>query len=388
MTESGWSRPLRWLLVAVAAVGLLAGLALSGPVDATSGAIVPFGAFVVVGNIVAARRPENPIGWVFLAAGLLAGLGSLSRAGTYQSIQLGDPAPWWGVTSAWLYTWVWFPAIILATIFPLMLFPDGLLSRRWRPMLWISSAATTVVAVTAALTPALTYRDSSGQTLPNPISPGFSTTTGDLIIGLAAWILVGTGIAALASTVIRFRRSEGVEREQMLWFVWAAAGPIVWTIATGGLMSAQGLIQILGLLALITLVPVACGVAILRYRLYDIDRIISRTTSYTIVSGLLLATYAAVVAGISRVLPGSSSFAVAAATLTAAALARPVLNQTQNIVDRRFNRERYNALHVAEIYAQQLREVVDPDAVEEGLLTTVMSSLQPSTAALWVRSRP
>jgi len=229
--------------------------------------------------------------------------------------------------------------------------------------------------------------------LSNPLSPAFMSDWGFsdnwLARNLGLLGMAVTAVLAAISLVLRTRRATDVERVQIRWVSFAGAlmatllvienlpkvafsdttlaGAIVWAV-------------------LLSLLPAAMGAAILRYRLYDIDRIISRTTSYAMVSGLLLATYAVVATGLSMLLKNSPALAVAAATLTAAAIARPVLSRVQVIVDRRFDRSRYDAVRTVDAFGIRLRHEVDTNQVTGTLVQVVDQTLQPSTVSLWLRT--
>lgn len=202
-------------------------------------------------------------------------------------------------------------------------------------------------------------------------------------------VVIGISVFSL---VLRFRRASPVEREQIRWIAWAASTigvlysiTLLTSIRYDWGPQAPPLIAALQSLALLSfcLLPLSICVAVLKYRLYDIQRIISRTTSYGVVTGLLLATYGVVVALVSRLVPDSSSLAVAAATLAAAAAFRPLLRRVQGVVDRRFNRERYDAVKTVEQFATDLRQVVQPDVVIDDLRSVVAHTLQPSVIRVW-----
>jgi hypothetical protein len=222
-------------------------------------------------------------------------------------------------------------------------------------------------------------------TIPRPIAylPSAKPLL-DLLIGLTAPCgLVGLG-GAVAALVVRFRRATGIERQQLKWFTYAAAlTPLPFIIYE----VAPGVFQLLFTLAL-PLVPISVGIAILRYRLYEIDRIINRTLVYGLLTAVLGLGYAAgslvfvLLAG-----PGSDppSWLVAAATLAAAAVFRPARRRIQNVVDRRFNRRRYDAAKTIETFSARLREELDLDSLSAELLAVVDQTMQPTTAALWLR---
>jgi len=217
------------------------------------------------------------------------------------------------------------------------------------------------------------------------LNPGWSTYTGDTLAGIAGFVLLLCTVVALFTATKRLLLSGGVEREQMRWFVFSAVPLVLWGVASGGFFG-YSLLDTIVLSALLTLVPLACGIAITRYHLYDIERIISRTTSYVIVTGAVLVTYVAVVGLGTRLLPGSSSVAVAAATLAAAAAFRPLLRRVQSAVDKRFNRARYDSGRIVELFGDDLRLQADASAVEDRLLDAVHVTLHPAQATLWLRT--
>ena len=196
-------------------------------------------------------------------------------------------------------------------------------------------------------------------------------------------------VGALASLVARWRRSRGTERLQYRWFALSVALAVGVLITTNTLFNSLDVpifVYVIATAVGLNAVPVAIGVAVTRYRLYEIDRIVSRTTSYAAVTGLLLLVYAAVVTTVSRLLPGSSSsFAVAAATLAAAALVRPLLRRVQTAVDHRFNRSGYDAQQAADAFSTRLRDEVDTDEVTADLVAVLRTTVQPARVGLWLR---
>jgi len=282
----------------------------------------------------------------------------------------------------------------------LLRFPDGRLpSPRWRPVSWLATAV--VVVLPVLVTTASQVSDST--TPPGGSNPYYVAWTEPL----AALILLLPAVMLISATSlwVRYRRADDVQRHQIRWLVYAAAIVVGWYVlvfavslsydALVGLDSGQSSwfgtgypawLLAMQLLALVSFlfIPAAFAVAILRYRLYDIDRLISRTLSYAAVSGLVLVTYALVVTSVTRLLPDSSTLAVAAATLAAAALARPLLRRVQDVVDRRFDRSRYNAELAVEQFGARLRSEIRLDEVQALLLGTVQGTLQPSVTGLLV----
>jgi hypothetical protein len=199
-------------------------------------------------------------------------------------------------------------------------------------------------------------------------------------------VLVALVVAA-GSLVARFRRARGTERQQLRWLAWGAAlAAAALLVALASLFLAKGFTVLnLGLGVSAAVLSLAIGAAILRYRLYDLDRIISRTLAYGLLTVLLGLGYAAVVLGLGRLLPQGSSLAVAAATLAVAAAFQPVRRRVQAAVDRRFNRRRHDAARVIEAFSQRLRDQVDLDALHAELLAVVDQTIQPTQASLWLR---
>ena len=220
----------------------------------------------------------------------------------------------------------------------------------------------------------------------NPI--GLAGPAGDLFkaIAVAGGVLIAAaGLAAIVSLAFRYRRAGTTERAQLKWLVYAAAVIVVAMLAQIPIASSnlQNAISI----GAVALVPVAIGIAVLRYRLYDIDRVISRTVGYAIVTGLLVGIYAGLVLLATQVLGIHASVAVAAATLAAAALFSPVRRRVQRAVDRRFNRARYDADQTVAVFAARLKDAVDLDAVRDDLASVVHQALEPAHVSLWISQR-
>jgi hypothetical protein len=350
--------------------------------------VLGFGAFMVVGALVVAHRPNNAIGWIFSVIALLAFTAGL--AAEYATCALVTrPGSLPGATvAAWYASWPWYPTLALALVFTPLLFPTGhLLSPRWRPLAWLAGAATAAFTVLAALRANLD--SGSDQVIANPIGVAGVENPEESTVGVALLGLVTlSGMVAFVSLVIRFRRSRGEERQQLKWFTYAGAlvplsrlgdflpGPVV-----GGLVSA----------APIVFLPVAAGIAILRYRLYDIDRFINRTLVYGLLTVLLGAVYLVGVFGLGQLLnpvSGESALAVAASTLAVAALFQPARRRIQQAVDRRFNRRKYNTAKTIEAFSARLREQVDLDTLSTEVLAVVDQTMEPTRVSLWLRPSP
>jgi hypothetical protein len=347
--------------------------------------LLAFAAFVVVGALIVAHRPGNAVGWIFAAIGLLAILGALAEEYALYGIVTEPrslPGP---VLAGWFSSWAWYPTIALALLFIPLLFPDGRLpSPRWRPVAWLGGVTTAALSVLGALTPTLEIGD--GTFVDNPIGvagvDGPERGPAGLVVVNLLSVLI---LAAVVSLVVRFRRSRGEERLQLKWFTYAAALlPLVFLDnlvpdAVANLLFA----------AVVACLPVAAGIAILRYRLYEIDRLINRTLVYGLLTALLAGIYAGLVLGLGqlsgRLGARTPSWVVAVATLAVATLFQPARRRIQQAVDRRFNRRRYDAARTVEAFSVRLRDQVDLDTLSAELLAVVDQTVQPTRAALWLR---
>jgi hypothetical protein len=216
--------------------------------------------------------------------------------------------------------------------------------------------------------------------LQNPAEVPWVDAQGSWLLPILVGMLLISFVGSVASVAIRFRAADQVTREQIRWMAWTASLVVGFYVASFFIPGSRA-DQVVG--ASYGLIPAAIGVAVLRYRLYDIDRIISRTVSYALVTGALVLTYAAVVTLVTRLTPGSSALAVSAATLTAAAVLRPALRRTRDVVDRRFNRHRYDAARTVEEFGSSMRNDVDVDSVLASLVRTVHTTVQPTVVTVW-----
>jgi hypothetical protein len=332
----------------------------------------------IVGFVLASRRPANRIGWLFLAAGAGLALSGFSGAYGLHALVVAPGSSPAGRAVAWLANWVWVTQLAVLA-FLLLLFPTGQLrSRRWRPAAWFVggafalSAAAVIVIATASWA--------------HPLSHSQSAPVGRLAPALAALLILMVAALAVSATavVVRFARSAGEERLQLTWFA-AAAVLVVATLIPSILTNsvAAGVLSNLAFLCLYA----AIAIAVLKYRLYDIDRIISRTLAYTIVTGLLIGVYAGLVLLTTQVFRVHTPVAVAASTLAAAALFNPLRRRVQKAVDRRFNRARYDADQTVAAFAARLKDAVDLDAVRDDLASVVHQALEPAHVSVWIRHR-
>jgi hypothetical protein len=326
----------------------------------------------VAGFVIASRRPENRIGWLFLVAGLGLGLSSFSNAYALHAL-VADPGSWpAGRAFGWLGNWLWVtPVAMLAFLF--LLFPTGQLrSRRWRPAAWFAGGAfalTTVwmlIAATSSWAHPFTS-DSHGLTA--------------LLFLLSAFLISAALLVSAAALVVRFAKSSGEERLQLKWC--AAAALLLVVIFVASIWANSAVVHVLQSLAFVCLYT-AIAIAVLKYRLYEIDRIISRTLAYAIVTGLLVGVYAGLVLLATQVFRFHTPVAVAASTLAAAALFNPLRRRVQQAVDRRFNRARYDADQTVATFAARLKDTVDRDSVRDDLATVVGQALEPAHVSVWI----
>jgi hypothetical protein len=329
----------------------------------------------VVGTLIASRHPGNLIGWMFCGLALWGATAELGEAYGYVAAERGLPG---GVAGEWLISWSWI-VDVAAWVVVVLLFPDGRLpGRRWRMAIWVTLAGAALLFVGQALS-AETAGFSGGR---NPL--GVDSTLVDAAWPVGSALLVTGLVAAVVSSVLRYRRARGVERQQLKWFAYAGLILALVMPLAVAFWYRSVLLQILVGLSF-NAMPLAIGAAILRYRLYDIDRIVSRTLAWALLTVVLGLGYAGVVLGLSWLLPRSSSLAVAAATLAVAAVFQPVRRRIQAAVDRRFNRRRYDAARTIQAFSGRLREEVDLDTLTGELLTVVDDTMQPTHASLWLR---
>jgi hypothetical protein len=339
------------------------------------------------GAVLAARRPRHPVGWLLLALGLsaawagvppaYAAYGLLARPGALPAAQA--VARYWPITLVATQT---------AASFALLLTPTGRLpSPRWRWWARVTVAAAVVLVV--ALAVARGPLDPRYQVLGGPFD---LRGLGGVLLVVNQLALAATTLAVVigaASLVVRFRRAQGVERQQLRWLAWAAAVAVLGAVvALGGLAVGATAVVTWAISSTFAVMPLAIGAAILRYRLYDLDRIFSRTLAYGLLTLLLGGGYALVVLGLGQLLGRNSPLVVAAATLAVAALFQPARRRVQAAVDRRFNRRRHDAARIIEGFRARLRDQVDLDTLTTDLLAVVDQTIQPTQASLWLRTPP
>ena len=366
-----------------------------GTASALGGLVIflPFLAFPLVGALIASRRPQNPIGWICLAAGLFWMLIVLE-----DSVPAGfGPYP---VTIYALTQWMWVPPVGLLGIYMILLFPDGRLpSRRWRTLAWFSGAVMVLASVVLTISPG----DLPG--IPGVRNPfglqGYPMVAQWLPLVIA--LLPVCILASAASLVWRYRHSGGEVRQQIKWVAFAASfvGLTYGITLLAGLFFApealtteespwwMALLQNTVLMSYAG-VPIAVGVAVLRYRLYDIDLLINRALVYASLTAALASVYVGGVVGLQsvfRALTGEqSTLAIVASTLAIAALFSPLRRLVQGFVDRRFYRRKYDAAKTLAAFNARLRQETDLDALSDDLVGVAMATVQPEHASLWLRT--
>jgi hypothetical protein len=356
--------------------------------DSTLAAIV----FSTVGAVIAPRTPpHNPIGWLFCAVGLLFAVTHFSAEYAIYTLLAvpGSPLPG-GEAAAWLTSWLWIPQLG-SVVFVVLLFPDSRLpSRGWRWFAWLSVLVVLMGAVLSALSP-------------GPISVGLGPIRNPLgVESLPTFIKVVERVVntllfgAVISLFIRLRRASGLERQQIKWFVYTTALTICGGILTYPVSEAIGSLWlkwigfvpfIVGVMA----IPISMGIAILRYRLYDIDILINRTLVYGALTALLVAVYFGGVTATQAIFHALTAqeeqpqLAIVISTLVIAALFNPLRGRVQGFVDRRFYRNKYDARKTLEAYSVKLRDETDLDALSDDLVGVVKETMQPAHVSLWLR---
>jgi hypothetical protein len=341
----------------------------------------------VVGAVLASRRPRHPVGWLLLAMGVTMSIsGATVGYIPYGLVVRPGALPAANVVARLYPVTI---AVVLAVVgFVLLLTPTGSPpSPRWRWWARVSAVAVAVALVAAMVAPG--SLDPLAQFVDGPMDP--QVYGGALRVANQLALLVGllTILAGGVSLVVRFRSARGVERQQLQWVALAAALTGL-TMLAAAILIAAGEVNLAAWASVVGVLflPLATGAAILRYRLYDLDRIISRTLAYGLLTVLLGLGYAAVVLGLGRLLPEGSSLVVAAATLAVAALFQPLRRRLQAVVDRRFNRRRHDAARVIDGFGARLRDQVDLDTLTADVLAVVDQTMQPTQASLWLRPHP
>jgi hypothetical protein len=358
------------------------------------GIAVPFAA---VGFVVARRQPQNPIGWILMVSivcFLLSDVGTAYSVFDYRLRQGSLPLGGLAVSVGFL----WIPWLMLMAL-PVLLFPEGKVpSSRWRWSLWVYVIAFGVATIGSVVFGAIIGLERHPHILLDG-SPNTNHLTGVVraLNGpfyLCALIVLVLWLTWIARLLVSYRRTTGDHRQQMKWLMGGAMITVIVLVASVFLTpevpssSSSGVWQVLvgSLLPLgIAALPIGMGIGILKYRLYDVDRLISRTLSYAIVTGLLVGFYVGLVTLATRTLPFSSPLGVAASTLVAVALFNPLRRRVQRLVDRRFNRAGYDAEAIVSAFARRIRDDLDLEVVGSEFVRAVETSMEPSQASLWLR---
>ena len=370
------------------AVGVPLSIATSHQFSGDVGVFVLLVPFAVVGLLIGRRRPTNPIGWIML--GVAAAISVSTDASSYAVLayRMGHPGlPLARLAVALTQSWIALPLLLPL---PVLLFPTGRVpSRRWRATLWVYVAVCVTLVIgfatkdVAAFTDKTVHVDSSGELVSMGRDGKFNPALPVLLLVFAV-----ISMSWVVRQIVAYRRATGDLREQLKWLMSGGATAIIGLALAAVLgSSSNATMQVLSLAGFlgVVAVPVALGVGILKYRLYDIDRIVSRTVAYAVVTGLLVGVYVGMIALTTRVIPLSSSVGVAASTLAAVALFTPLRRRVQQRVDRRFNRSSYDSAAMVSAFTSRLRDAMQLETVRADLLTVVNTAVEPRHAALWIR---
>ena len=347
-------------------------------------------AFATVGALIASSRPQNRIGWIFSASALLWILGTF---GEEYAVFTLFTAP--GSLPAGAYLGVFGEAFagvawFLPLTFLLLLFPDGhLLSPRWRPLAWLVVVLLSVWTASTLLVPYSQSADARLASVRNPLGIPAAENLLNVLSGAVPVVLFVTVFACIAAVILRFRRSRGVERQQLKWFAYGMFLTAIMILAIlvlifSPLNDAPSTFFYLAIVC----IPVASGIAILRYRLYDIDLLINLTLVYGLLTATLLAVYLALVVGgqhlVSSFFGPNNALVLVVSTLLVAALFQPLRLRVQRLVDRRFYRSKYDATQVVAHFGEALRQEVNLEQLREHLLAVIEETVQPAQLSLWL----
>jgi hypothetical protein len=391
------------LYLVVVVLGYLARSGLKSPAIGGAGFVndvallTPMLAFPLFGGLIASRRPSNPIGWICLASGAAWFLNFLASAYAVYGLSVRRGSLPGAAIAGALALWV--PAVGLLGTYLFLLFPDGrLLSRRWRTVAWAAAIAIAGLTIVVTLGPGPVAGVPGTH---NPLTPHGTALAVVNGLGFLIVVFFACIVASVTSLVLRYRRSGADDRERLKWIAFAGVvfvtlfgAAIVVSLLFEGPATAAGrqppvVVQVFQDLAgaVFALMPTAAFFAVLRYRLYDIDRVISRTLSYGIVTAVLAGGYVLIALVPTAILGGGHvpSGLVAGAVLVVAAMFRPVRRRVQNAVDHRFNRARYDAEHTIDGFAARLRDQIDVDTLKVDLEALVRHTMEPSHVSLWLR---
>lgn len=371
-------------------------------------------AFPTVGALVASRRPENPIGWIFCGTGLIYGVQAFASGyADYALLERTGSLPG-GEFMGWISRWIGVPVLPLAGALLVLLFPNGmLLSRKWQPVVWVAVCGSAMLAVSAALAPdplsfqptfdnPLGLGGAIGKLAPSESGPLFDQPslakpadtkidTGGVVevfVRVGFFFVLVSWLFAVAAIITRMDQARGAERQQLKWFVYTVSLLVVGFLAALLGFGQHSVAWNIGIAAF-NFLPIAAGIAILRYRLYDIDVVINRTLVYGVLTAALALVYVGSIVllqGLFRALTGETSqLAVVASTLAIAALFVPLRQRVQAFIDRRFYRRKYDAAKTLQAFNTRLRDDVDLDNVADELVEVVRETMQPAHVTLWLR---
>jgi hypothetical protein len=346
--------------------------------------------FLVVGVILVRQRPRNPIGWVMLTAAFFGGLTGVAGPYAVAAYRLHDNLPLPQV--AVFLQPAWAPAIFLFAL-AIMLFPDGALpSGRWRWAMGTVGAVGTVwmrgafaiAAEAIVLNEVVIEPTGDLHQIDHPTSAWAWWAVAQSVFFV---LLLCVGMVWLVSRVPAYRAATGERRQQLKWLIFGGSAACVGGVVSVVLSGSSGVLGFISSVAIVGLfgIPLSIGVGITKYRLYEIDRIVSRTLAYALLTGLLVGVFVGLVLLTTRVLPFSSPVGVAASTLAALALFNPLRRRVQRVVDRRFNRAHYDAEAAVTVFSARLRGAVDVETVLDELAAAAWGSLQPAHVSVWVR---
>ena len=390
-TEVTRRRWLPWAALTLAVVEIAVAWLLVGSVDAVAVAVTIYILSTgFAGAVVASRVPRHPVGWLLLAASFCFATGALLVI--YVDLTLFQrpgsiPPSHWFVLLGDVFFDI---GLGVSSTFALLLFPTGRLpSRRWTPVAWASGIGLFGLVLSVPLSPD-TFE---GIPIHNPFALPSSHPLLLLVEGGGFYLFAVCVVASVASLVVRFRRSTGTERQQLKWVAFSVvilgiglAGTILWELLNGAAEVSDNLENLIVTIS-VSLLPMAIGIAIVRYRLFDIDRIVSRTVSYGVIVVVLGATFGALVFVLGDLLPLDGQLPVASTTLVVAALFNPLRRRVQERVDRRFNRSRYDAARTIELFTRRLRSSVDLVELGRDLQTVAAATMQPVSMSMWLRGR-
>jgi hypothetical protein len=335
-----------------------------------------------MGALLASRRPAHPVGWLLLVFGLASAVSGVAAGSTYYLVATRPQDLAAAGAVALVASLSFYPAPVAMSLIMLLTPTGSLPSPRWR---WLARTIVVAPVVTglADVFSSHPLLDPAGPPLRSPLA--VPALAGPLeVVGTAASAVIGlAALAAAASLVVRYRRARGIERQQLRWLALAVTtvvpvGVVVAIVADSDLSAWGTGVAVLS-------VQLAIYAAIVRYRLYDLDRIISRTLAYGLLTLLLGGGYALVVLGLGQLVGQDSSLVVAAATLAVAAVVRPARRHIQRAVDRRFNRRSHDAARTIQAFSEHLREQIDLETLTGELLTVVEETMQPTSVSLWLR---